>query len=165
MQKYDFGLHHVEIIDIRMEHPSDDSFGQVTSGFVRLRGPLTTAICRNSGREIELLMQKRTIWGLKMGFRPDEEESKGFSRNLHIMPLMTEAHPKFNIVHCLLLQPSGSSSGEFKRYGTIKYTDHSLSGGSNTQTPGPDAWRHADNHDWMEYEDFDGVSKYTISVI
>jgi hypothetical protein len=77
---------------------------------------------------------------------------------LHFMPFYNSNSANSQCVG-LLLQPTGVSKGQFRRCGRLSIF------GEAVKVAGGPLWANIKNHDWLEYESFDGSSLYTISVI
>jgi hypothetical protein len=60
----------------------------------------------------------------------------------------------------LLLEPTGKSPGQFQRFGVLHFRPF-----KDWRSPFKViTFKSGENHDWFEYEDFDGVDKYTITI-
>ena len=79
--------------------------------------------------------------------------------NVHLLPVIIGENwlETLPISTGLFLEPTGITKGQFRRVGMCRlhlWSVPSCSGFSNTN-----------NQDYLEYERFDGVGKYTISVV
>jgi hypothetical protein len=158
----------VSVVDVQVNSTCEDLFGQIASGCLRLCGPLLTiAICRKSRRGIdcdELFLNGRTI---QQDRGADTEEDWVFmdtneppARNTHFMPFFKEDDGYGSIfVTGLLLRPTGRSRGQFTRCGFLHMyvPEEEIVLGSD--------WTNLQNQEWLEYQSYDGVSNYTISII
>jgi hypothetical protein len=96
----------------------------------------------------------------------DRDRYGRYGIRVHFMPIESETGDK-NIVSWnvkgLLLAPTGGDLGTFYRVGVLSlgprpYTPYA-------KEPKLDDFLAAENHYWLEYEGFDGVDKYTITVM
>lgn len=170
-----------EVIEVSTQNVADDIFGQVKSGFIRLRGFLGTCVLHEKRvrllfaqsivdhRELLLSRQWDSIGMHINSLLVDLGKPDGNVQQLHIMPLLAETIGEFSSLTGLLLEASGVCKGQFRRYGTVRLSFKVEWGKDITSQIAswlrPGTWTPTANHDWMEYEDFDGASKYTISII
>jgi hypothetical protein len=96
----------------------------------------------------------------------DRDRYGRYGIRFHFMPIESETGDR-NIVSWnvkgLLLAPTGGDLDTFYRVGVLNlgprpYTPYA-------REPKLDDFLSAENHHWLEYEDFDGVDKYTITVV
>lgn len=78
--------------------------------------------------------------------------------DLHYMPTKCAPDPKTGTEFARgpVLRPTGNSEGQSQRYGRLDLV----------RRPPPDVeWKDVQNHEWSNYEEFDGTDKYTITII
>ncbi|KUJ13387.1 HET-domain-containing protein [Mollisia scopiformis] len=143
----------------------ESQFPQFLSGSIKLLGLLWTVVIRlveSLDLEGKLDIQVKTgvvrIMCHKTACAFDKypfSEISG-SIDLHFMPITHQPNGSFQ---GLLLVPTGNSRGQFRRVGLLYFKwDEWVE----------DSWDEAiraENHDWLEYVEFDGVDKYTITII
>ncbi|KAE9372497.1 HET-domain-containing protein [Stipitochalara longipes BDJ] len=153
---------HVTLIDVHVEYVTDDSFAQVKAGYIRLCGPLLTLIIKRTTASIS---SKATAYDALLNGQqtegrvyPDMDVGDANVPFLHFMPFYNSNMANSQCVG-LLLQPTGVSEGQFRRCGRLSIY------GEAVKVAGGPLWASIKNHDWLEYESFDGNGVYTISVI
>ncbi|KAF4626407.1 hypothetical protein G7Y89_g11750 [Cudoniella acicularis] len=153
---------HVTLTDIHVEQLTSDPFAQVKAGYIRLRGHLLTLIIQRTTASI--FSRARAYDALLNGQRtkgrvyPDMDLGNANVPSLHFMPFYSSTMETSQCVG-LLLQPTGVLKGQFRRCGRL------IIYGEAVKVAGGPLWANIKNHDWLEYESFDGSSLYTISVI
>lgn len=181
---------YVTLVDIQINHLTNDAFGQVRNGFVRLRGPLLTVTFEKKSMDEFLDGQELGEEGLQPVVDLDDDLSAHsydpyidtyYDAFLNGQQLGHESpspsvdlddsileHPLHFMPFCkgsntshqgLLLQPTGTAKGQFRRCGLlVNISDKVMA------MAGWPSWTGIQNHSWLEYEEFDG-REYTISII
>jgi hypothetical protein len=160
----------VTMIESKIVLAGDDTFGQVKSGLIRLYGPLfpLEVLSESSARYAALINGKnvdifQSVDIFQQQFSFDMPMYDPVGEKLHIMSF-TCIDPYVAgrirpIVIGLVLQPTGNETGQFRRLGyVILQEDLAVAAGAPNWTTVP-------SQDWFEYESFDGISKYTISIV
>jgi hypothetical protein len=139
-----------------------DPTGQVESGIIRLVGPLITVSLRKDplepgkyGGTIDYKWQESII------VRKDIAEDR--PEHLHCLPILKLRPLQDTIFKCLLLQPSGTAKGTFKRWGTMGDLNFEM-GGLPIENGAP-LWGRIWNEEWLEFEEDHGDGSYTITII
>lgn len=153
---------HVTLMDVHLNLVTDDPFGQVGGGYVRLRRPLLTLIIMRTttnvssrARGYDILLNGQQTKGRVY---PGMDVGDAMAPSLHFMPFYSFGEDNSPFVG-LLLQPTGVSKGQFRRRGRFSIYSEAV------KAAGYSLWTDIKNHDWLEYESSDEASKYTISVV
>lgn len=160
---YDEGIL-AEVVETNIESLGQDTTGQVTGGYLRIRGPLCTAQYQPR-KETDISRHSRL--GVRMGgiersgvvdedildnMRASGETLGGYQYHLLIIELQS-GNP--NMLAGLALQPTEMQNGQFRRCGLV----HLSLGEAETtlscmgQEP------------WLQYEESHGRDIYTVSII
>jgi hypothetical protein len=169
------------LVSFEIDKSTTDEFGQVTSGSIRITGPMKTLVCTYNPHETyqdpKFRCKLKTTHPYEHGptnsapfvywdVANDPEESslvheKREIHRLHWMPFFPkDPYTKTANIYGLILQPTGVLKGQFKRLGVLQVMGPQLSSSmdvSRLATPDP-------QDSWLEYEEFDGTD-YTISII
>ncbi|KAB8215343.1 hypothetical protein BDV33DRAFT_195297 [Aspergillus novoparasiticus] len=149
----------IDIVTCEIETVTDDPFGFVTKNLLRLSGPLAMMQLAPKPNGEWLVFFDGTWWDdeVRLCVALDCTPS---THKLHCLPLFLDNHQTTTwTVSCLLLEPSGNSSGQFMRVGAL----HAFSGALGMQ-----AWIQFEgkkNESWFEYEDKCKDGRYTISIV
>lgn len=149
----------IDIAICEIESTTDDSFGLVTKSLLRLSGPLATMQLAPKPNGEWLVFFDGTWWDdeVRLDITLDCIPS---THKLHCLPLFLDNHQVtiWNM-SCLLLEPSGNCSGQFRRVGAL----HAFCGALGMQ-----AWTQfgrKKNESWFEYEARCEDGRYLISIV
>jgi hypothetical protein len=142
----------------------DDTFGEVKSGLIRLCGPLfPLEVFSGSSARYAASINGKNVDIFQRQFFFDMPMYNPVGEKLHITSF-TYRDPYVAgrlrpIVIGLVLLPMGDETGQFRRLGYVHLEEDLavIAGAPN--------WTNVPDQDWFEYESFDGISKYTISII
>jgi hypothetical protein len=144
----------VTILDVTVQAASSDPTGAIISDSIQLCGRLATLEVRSNpeyGKQLVYKFEGQETWQKSIFFSCSSIES---AQNLHCLVVMTWlTSQEATIFECLILKPTGKRRGQFYRWGyaRLQKVDEQHVG--------------AKSHDWLEYEEFDGVKSCTISII
>lgn len=153
----------IAILDVSVQAAGNDLTGAVTSGRIKLSGPLITVHIGSedlAAIEVGWLTAEYPLTFIRRDkttvtrYRRVAWSSDIRSGNLHCLPV--RYRPDYSVKEnreydCLLLSPTNLQRGEFYRWGTVSLFSSTFDD--------------AGTHDWFEYEDHDGNGNYTISII
>ncbi|KAF5865938.1 hypothetical protein ETB97_001514 [Aspergillus alliaceus] len=149
----------IDILICKVHTATDDPFGAVTGGVLRLSGRLATIQLDPDSNNGWLVFFDGTWWSDRVGLfiRLDCALS---THQLHCLPLFLDNHqlPIWN-VSCLLLEPTGDLKGQFRRVGALNAFSGAL---------GMQSWTNFEdkkNEDWLEYEARDDDGRYVVSIL
>ncbi|KAI1355948.1 heterokaryon incompatibility protein-domain-containing protein [Xylaria sp. FL0043] len=153
------------IISCDVECVTDDMMGAVAGGTLRVSSRLASlelqpewkddryfVTCNGSTWSYQLY--DTTNGGNNVEIRLD---CKPPSLRFHCLPVLA---PSSSLI-CLLLCPTGTQKGQFRRYGTIEIHPDSLGLGKSVW----EGFLQIANEDWLEFESRDEDGWYTISII
>lgn len=149
----------VDIISCEVESATEDPYGFVTGGFLRLSGLLATIQIKPKPDGGWYVFFDDIWWddNVRIYICLDCTPS---TYNFHCLPLFIDNHqlPSWNL-SCLLLEPTGGVGGQFKRGGIL----HAFSGAIGMQT-----WTNFEgkkNESWLEYERKCDDGGYVITIL
>ena len=145
----------VNIVEVVVKAVSPDLTGKVASGLIRLSGQLSTAEVQESpiGKWLPIDFYYIRFHGRNWApLHSLNRTSLEPPHNLHCLAISRKNKAQVN---CLLLTPTKARKGEFRRWGSMI-----ISGDRNMRS-----FDDSGHHHWLEYENFDGKSTYTISII
>jgi Heterokaryon incompatibility protein (HET) len=164
-----------EVLQIQTVPSGSDPTGQISSGFIRLRGKLWTVLLQGEHPKYKLTYSMYAKHKFRQSARlelktveqniyidnPSEVDSSAGGVKMHFMPIWTDLQEYQSVwfLHGLLLLPAGKR-GQFRRVGVFVLWEE------NGQIPLDRLVRSlaANNSDGLEYEDFDGEN-YTITIV
>jgi hypothetical protein len=159
-----------EVVQTQVALASSDPTGSVLSGSITLRGMLWTVVLHCMGGMSYFIRVKPMVQSYRSdpqfgAFQevyidnpiPVGQQVEGIK--LHYMPIRRVSRSEEEAsLGGLLLLPTGQR-GQFERVGVFRFEQ------SRVNPVDLDAFVSAPNNDWLEYEDFDGVDKYTITIV
>ena len=155
---------YITLIDVKVGCLTENAFGQVENGCIRLRGPLLTVTFEEKPTEDPLpgfeTHYDAFINGQQTGehANPRMDVDGVITHPLHFMPFYVDTNPDGPfVIQGLLLQSTRRVKGEFRRCGIFD-----IYGEAMTLVGWP-SWTGIQNQDWLEYEDTNG-REYTISI-
>lgn len=155
---------YVTLIDVQVDCSTENAFGQVKTGYIRLRGPLLTVTFEEKEADDPLEGQETYYDAFLNGQQTGENAQPRIdvdgviAHPLHFMPFYADSNPEGPyVIRGLLLQSTGIAKGQFRRCGILNIFDKAM-----TLTGWP-SWTSIQNQDWLEYEEANG-SEYTISI-
>ncbi|KAG0645597.1 hypothetical protein D0Z07_8631 [Hyphodiscus hymeniophilus] len=153
----------VRVLEAFAEPLGDDPTGQVKNGSIKLLGPLMTLSTRGtetqaiSAHSVTQDVYLNGKWGKADSFCLDVEQAY---QTLHYLPLIPFGQElDFTTADCylgLLLEPTHSKKGQFRRCGTLQVSasSHGLHG-----------WKSIINETWHESEENRGDGKYVLTIV
>jgi len=166
----------VRVMQTEVISATSDPTGAILSAFIRLRGNLKSVILHwdlESGyyAHIKSMLKKGNLnhFPFQDVYLDKAIATSANGIDLEFMPVVeNELSRKRFQFYGLLLAPTGERLGQYRRVGVLRclpfYPNHcEYLGGPLSK----DAFKSIDNHDpgWAEYEEFDSVDQYTISVV
>lgn len=150
-----------EIIEAHVHPVTDDRFGQICGGAIRLRGLLRTVSAYDcAGKRGLAFADESRILGV-VSF-DCESDILGTSLHLIIICSDPDASGPANstLVYGLILRPTGHRPGEFRRVGLASVWKDGLGLADSIE------WIEGlGNKEWLEYEECNDQSRYTITII
>jgi len=151
------------ILDVQIQE-GDDPMGQNVSASLRIEGHLMTFGIRCGTESTDLGSAEFCINGV--WHQPRMESEKLYAlrdadepfRNLHCLVLGGRQTDFMDLI-CLLIQPTRSKNGEFRRYGRYQFygQTYDLSVRSDL--------KNVHNEEWLEYESVGEDGKYIVSIV
>jgi hypothetical protein len=162
----------VEVVQTEVITASSDPTGEILSGFIKLRGMLKTVVLQPDSNGCYYANIKSIVDDNSNESCPFPDiymdgtvATSGTKNviNLHLMPITYD--PYYFLLKGLLLAPTGRRAGQFHRVGVL-YCDFWQVHCKHLGEPVTlDVLKSVENYDWVEYEEFDGVDKYTITIV
>jgi hypothetical protein len=143
---------------------SENSTGEVSTGYIRLRGILKTIVFKQRMSKIDNQTYDSICisrnWTREFGkttcmsrVRPDcgrlvRKPGEIREIKLHCMPICEGFEPGNVVLEivCLLLVPTGRAPGQFRRWGVMFLAD-------SDQVVDRQKFKMAENYDWLQYEE------------
>jgi hypothetical protein len=151
----------VTLIDAHVDHSTENAFGQVKNGYIRLCGPLLTITFEEKEPDDELMDSEYDAFlnGQQTEDVSPQMDVDGLIANhLHFMPFYVESSQNGPYaLRGLLLQSTGKAKGQFRRCGVLILHDKAMA-------TGWPSWTRIQNDNWLEYEEVTR-NEYTISII
>jgi hypothetical protein len=124
-----FEMFLVTVLDVRVTTTDATQFGQVTAGYLKIRGRLIPATRSNYGFSAQ---ENNPLYGIMVFF--DTEEDSNSSGKLYLLPIcrttqaggMFEGNESSHKFHCLLLKRIGLGKGEFERIAVMPLSDEDI---------------------------------------
>lgn len=162
-RSYDMGIL-AEVVEAKIESPGQDTTGQVTGGYLRLRGPLCTArfqprketdITRHSRVGVQMggLERSGVVYEDVLGAMQASDESPG-GHQYHFFVIELQLGNPNQLVG-LVLQATGTRNGQFRRCGLLHISLTEI----EITVP------HMEQEPWLQYEESHGGDHYTVSII
>ena len=152
-----YGLFEVKVLGIEID-AIGGRFGPITGGKLHLQAPLTTVEIfeelsfASIYPQYSIRVNGKYLYPPPQIYLDDPDQvylDEPDTHNLHLLPVNTSSY--------LILDPTGLPRGHFRRCGYVE-----LNKGQFTSEFG---WQNIKNKEWLEYEDFDGVERYTFFII
>ena len=165
----EYELHHMDrtlldIVHIDVVYTTSDHTREVTSGILKVSGPLFVG--QISHDQIQEFSTPSYYFSLS-NFQGQVELDSGSPASITNPHCLIVEAPLGNSgkFSCLILESTGMKRGQFRRRG-ICYMEFFKTLPNIT---GPwrhwEGWREIKNNDGIEYEEFDGTDRYTITII
>ncbi|KAH8792185.1 heterokaryon incompatibility protein-domain-containing protein [Hyaloscypha sp. PMI_1271] len=150
------GISMVKILEASVNLRSSDPTGEVTGGFIRLQGNLwTVGHVPGTLSEIGQTSTKYIVNNI-ISEEFMAADTKIHLQRLHCMPILKQIYSVTEYAECMLVEPTGSKTGQFRRVGmmTMSFEKHHIQSGEVIH-----------NEDWLEFEVDVGGGQYIISII
>lgn len=154
----EYDLFQVKVLGIEID-AIGGPFGPVTGGKLHLQAPLMTVEIFEELSFASIYPQYSIRVNGKYLYPPPQVylddpdqvylDEPDVIHNLHLLPVNTSSY--------LILDPTYLPKGHFRRCGYVEF--------NKEQFTGECGWQNIKNEDWLEYEDFDGVERYTFFIL
>jgi hypothetical protein len=148
----------VEVIDAKVQLESDNTFGQVRDGLIRLRCHLLKGRLDNGNYVVNTLdhIQLDTVEPVEsFSFNPDLNlKLRSQDLELYCVPVTYEETPSGGLTRALVLEPTHTAKGQFRRVGVA----------DNVRNRQAEILENTMSLGITEFEDFDGT-QYIISIV